>query len=316
MSSINSNPLWQYPRTQDFLTYITVSKGLAPRTSQEYSRDLLFFFDWVKNIFHPNPITLEQIDKRTVREFLAYLKLEQNYSPSGLNRKIACLKSFFRFLKEDGHLEINPMEDIKTVKSGRRLPKYLTLTELETLCLHLKGLTDQEQASWSDWRNLAIFHLFFATGIRLSELAGINVSDLQFQERTVRVLGKGNKERSCFFHEQCESILKSYLTVRPQNTDPALFLNRFHKRLSKRAIEIFFKKTGEALGFSIALTPHVLRHSFATQLLEGGSDLVTIKELLGHANLATTQIYTHVSRQRLHQVYQSAHPLGSILASE
>ncbi|MGM9999630.1 MAG: site-specific tyrosine recombinase/integron integrase [Candidatus Bruticola sp.] len=290
----------------DFVRYITVERNLAKRTVIEYREDLLIFLNYFQPLFEDG-LTLGRVDIRTISDFLAYLKLEHNYEASSLNRKIACLKSYFRFLKLYGYISDSPMDKFKSVKEGRVLPKVLSQEEVGKILAYAHTQSDPG-GNWKAYRNTAILELFYSTGMRLAELTSLNLSDLNFDDYSIRVTGKGSKQRIVFMNQSTVSSLQAYLAARPNTKDPAVFLNRFYSRLSRRGVEILFDKLKEEAGVFKDASPHTMRHSFATHLLEGGADLVTIKELLGHATLSTTQIYTNLSRTTMRGVYDNSHP--------
>lgn len=293
---------------QDYLLHLSVERSLARRTLEEYEGDLAVFFDWLEPLFLEG-MEFAQIDARTIREFLTLLRIERKYSPSGLNRKIACLKGYFTYLEVEKILPVSPMARIRSAKEAKLLPKVLTQDEVHLLLETVEeSLTEAKHPDLAA-RDRAIFELFYATGIRLSELVGVDRDDVDFDALTMRVLGKGNKERVVFFNDGAAEALRDYLKRSPRSRPGGpLFLNRYGARLSQRGVEILFTKVLKRSGLEKHASPHTLRHSFATHLLEGGSDLVTIKELLGHESLQTTQIYTNISKQRMKTVYQRSHP--------
>lgn len=305
---IEKRELMQRWHVDDFLRYLAVEKNLAKRTLEEYRDDLRIFFDFFKPMIDEG-MTIENLDRRTIQEFLAYLKIELNYTPAGLNRKLATLKGYFKFLQREEIIEISPMRDINGVKKGITLPRVLSQQDMETILDYARKRAES-QTDWKHRRDLAILELFYATGMRLSELTSLNTIDINFEEFSLKIVGKGNKERIVFFNQSACDALKNYLEVRPscRKKEGALFLNRFYNRMSPRAIEIMFNKIKSEAGVFKEASPHTLRHSFATHLLENGADLVTIKELLGHSNLSTTQIYTNVSKGYIHEVYDRTHP--------
>lgn len=292
---------------QDFIGYIAIEKSLAPRTVSEYEDDLRIFFEYFQP-YLDDGLTLSSMDSRTIREFLAYLKLKKNYTPNGLNRKIACLKSYFKFLKQEQYIDDSPMENVESAKNGKHLPKVLSRSDVEQILARARARIAESKGKWNCVRDLAILELFYASGMRLAELVGINLSDVDLEELTIKVLGKGNKERYVFINESAAKAIANYLACRPKIKNPALFLNRFYGRLSRRAVEIVFDTIKGEAGILKEASPHTLRHSFATHMLEGGSDLVTIKELMGHASLSTTQVYTNISRRHMREVYEQSHP--------
>lgn len=290
----------------DFIRYIAMERSLAKRTVIEYREDLSIFLKYFIPLFEDG-LTLDGINARTISEFLLYLRMEHNYTPAGLNRKIACLKSYFRYLVLDRRLESSPMDPVSSAKGARLLPKVLTHGDVDAILEYAHRLCST-QGDWKDFRNAAILELFYATGMRLAELAGLDTSDLNFEDYNIRVLGKGSKERLVFLNQSAVDAVQEYLKVRPQIKGNALFLNRFFRRYSRRGIEIMFERIKEEAGVFKEASPHTMRHSFATHMLEGGADLVTIKNLLGHASLSTTQIYTNLSNTTMRDVYDKSHP--------
>jgi len=292
---------------EDFLEHLSVERNLSRRTVHEYEADLKLFFEF----FAPHledGLTLAGMDERTIREFLSYLRRQRDYTPNGMNRKIACLKSYFRFLSKEGYVDASPMEDVRSAKGGRLLPKVLTEDDVDLLLRTARARMAEKPGEPGPIRDQAILELFYATGMRLAELVGLNLVDLDLEGRTLRVTGKGNKQRYVFMNEAAAQALKLWLAARPRTRSDAVFLNRFRDRLSRRAVELMFEKVKDEAGLQKAASPHTMRHSFATHMLEGGSDLVTIKELLGHQNLSTTQVYTNISRTRMREVYDESHP--------
>lgn len=290
----------------EYLQYLAVEKNLAKRTIVEYRDDLELFFEFFRPMLAEG-LTLSQIDNRTVREFLTFLKLEHNYTAVGLNRKIAALRGYFHFLEQEKHIEASPMNAVLNAKKGLTLPKVLSQSDMDVLLTYAENRAKQS-CDWKDYRDAAIIELFYATGMRLAELSALNTADINFDDYSLRLLGKGNKQRIAFMNQSACDALQAYLKVRPKTKSPAVFLNRFNQRFSRRGIEIMFDKVKEEAGVFKDASPHTLRHSFATHLLENGADVVTIKELLGHANLATTQIYTNLSRAHMRQIYDEKHP--------
>ena len=287
----------------DYLTYLSVERTLARRTIHEYEQDLRLFLDYLAPFF-AEELTLEAVDARTVREFLAFLRNKKNYSASALNRKIAALKGYFKFLEGEGYLKSSPMQRISSAKEGRLLPKVMSEQEVEVL---LDQPTEEKLSPELAARDQAILELFYSSGLRLSELVGVNLPDIDREKLHLRVTGKGNKQRFVFLTPHAGQAIQAYLKVRTHKSE-ALFLNRFGQRISNRAVQILFSKRMGSAQLQRKASPHTLRHSFATHLLEGGSDLVTIKELLGHESLQTTQIYTNISRRKMREAYDQAHP--------
>lgn len=287
----------------DYLTYLSVERTLARRTIHEYEQDLRLFLDYLAPFFDEE-LTLETIDPRTIREFLAFLRNKKNYSASALNRKIAALKGYFKFLEAEGYIASSPMQRVSSAKEGRLLPKVMSEQEVEVL---LDPAGEERLSPELAARDQAILELFYSSGLRLSELVGVDLQDLDWEKLHLRVTGKGNKQRFVFLTGHAAQAIRDYLKLRSHKSE-ALFLNRFGQRISPRAVQLLFRKRMGQAQLQRRATPHTLRHSFATHLLEGGSDLVTIKELLGHESLQTTQIYTNISRRKMREVYDQAHP--------
>lgn len=287
----------------DYLTYLSVERTLARRTIHEYEQDLRLFLDYLAPFFDEE-LTLATIDPRTIREFLAFLRNRKKYTASALNRKIAALKGYFKFLEAEGHIASSPMQRVSSAKEGRLLPKVMTEQEVEVL---LEPTAEEPLSPELAARDQAILELFYSSGLRLSELVGVDLQDLDWEKLHLRVTGKGNKQRFVFLTATAAQAIRDYLKLRTHKSE-ALFLNRFGQRISPRAVQLLFRKRMGQAQLQRRATPHTLRHSFATHLLEGGSDLVTIKELLGHESLSTTQIYTNISRRKMREVYDQSHP--------
>lgn len=293
---------------QDYLLHLSVERSLGRRTIEEYEADLKVFFSWLEPLFSEG-LTLCKIDTRTIREFLTVLRNKNGYTAAGLNRKIACLKGYFSYLELEKILAVSPMARIRSAKEGKLLPKVLSQAEVGRLLDTVEASLQETKFPELRVRDRAIFELFYATGIRLSELVGLDRDDLDFGAQAMRVLGKGNKERVVFFNETSAEAVQEYLEATPRKSPGGpLFLNRYGARISQRGVEKIFANVLLKSGLEKHASPHTLRHSFATHLLEEGSDLVTIKELLGHESLQTTQIYTNISKQRMKSVYQRSHP--------
>jgi integrase/recombinase XerC len=299
----------------DFINYLSVERNLSPRTLKEYGFDLDIFFEYFAPYLEQE-LTLDGIDERTIREFLTYLKMKRNYTARAINRKLATIKSYFKFLKKEGYLKNSPVAEMKCAKLEKHLPRVLNEQDVEKLLdapqsafssqASSESLSDHQLLAY--YRDRAILELFYATGMRISELVGMNLEDVDFQNNMIRVTGKGDKQRLVLMNNSAKSALESYLTLRPNIRSSAIFVSRKNVRLTPRAVQYLFSKYLTRAGVNKVASPHTLRHSFATHLLEGGSDLMTIKELLGHENLSTTQIYTNISMKRIKEVYEECHP--------
>ncbi len=299
----------------DFINYLFVERNLSSRTLKEYEHDLHIFFDYFKPHLEAE-LTLSTMDERTIREFLTHLKLRLKYSARAINRKLATLKSYFHFLKKEGYIQRSPVEDVKGAKLEKHLPKVLDEDDVVKLLETTEKISQTESEPDLDdnfkkfiyYRDHAIMELFYASGMRISELVGLSIEDIDFKNNMLKVTGKGNKQRIVLINDAAAEAILTYLSVRPDEKTQALFLNRDKSRISVRAVQIMFRKNMIKSGISKNASPHTMRHSFATHLLKGGSDLVTIKELLGHENLSTTQIYTNITMQHIKNTYEQAHP--------
>ncbi|NLG83678.1 MAG: tyrosine recombinase XerC [Firmicutes bacterium] len=290
---------------REYLTIMRATRGMAMRTVVAYETDLLQFarFMAARGLAAP-----EEVTHLVVREFLARLK-EEGLAKSSVGRKLAALRSFFKYLQRRGHLAHNPMMGVATPRKEKRLPRFLSPEEVELLLAACKDGTPLAR------RDLAILELLYATGIRLSELVGLNLEDVDFSLACVRVMGKGGRERIVPMGRLAMAACEDYLRfVRPlllgqgNSAERAFFLNRLGTRLSGRSVQRILARALARVALIRQISPHALRHSFATHMLENGADLRSVQELLGHANVSTTQLYTHVTRERLTTVYKKAHP--------
>lgn len=304
---------------KDFINFLAVERNLSPRTLREYADDVRRFFEF----FGPHldaDLTLQAIDERSIRDFLTWLKVERKFTARAVNRKIASLRNYFKFLIREGVVTRSPLADLKSLKLPKHLPKVLSQDEVVKVLERRpdvdidKGAKrrgrplSESQRAFAEARDNAILELLYATGVRISELVGLDLADVDFAERAMRVTGKGNKQRLVLMNESAAEALRAYLVCRPPSPTRAIFLNQRGGRLTARAVEYMFAERMRASGVRREASPHTMRHSFATHMLEGGSDLMTIKELLGHENLSTTQIYTNISLNHVKQVYRDAHP--------
>ncbi|MCL2654159.1 MAG: tyrosine recombinase XerC [Coriobacteriia bacterium] len=295
-----------------FLTELRDIRGLSEHTVTSYASDLAAYADWGER----NQYDLMDIDYRNLRGYLAELDAAR-YARTTIARKMACLRAFYAFLAEKDLRELSPAELLQSPKLGRHLPKALNNDELQ-------GLLDVvDESTLAGQRDSALLEFLYATGARVSEAAGIVHADIDYDSGRVRLLGKGSKERFVPLHPLALTKLRDYeAQVRPallakQSKTPlptlaptpaALFLSTRGNALSADAIRRIVHRYATLAGITVTLSPHSLRHSFATDLLDEGLDLRSVQELLGHANLSTTQIYTHLSARRLKEVYHQAHP--------
>lgn len=284
---------------------------MSPHTLRNYASDLEQFREHLLKIEKRDDIPLAQIDRLTIREWMADLHAA-NRKKASIARKLASLRTFFQFLIREGKLETNPAKLVATPRIERKLPNHLSMEDAVRLIETPDVNTDLGR------RDRAILEFLYATGIRVSELVGINLNDIDFRERTARVMGKRKKQRIVPFHEHALDALMHYLErSRPvflhecpeaERDHQAVFLHRRGGRLTTRSVGRMIDKYIKLCADIHSISPHSLRHSFATHLLDSGADLRDIQELLGHARLSTTQIYTQVSMEKMIEVYDRAHP--------
>lgn len=289
----------------EFLTHLRANLNYSDHTLESYGLDLSQFFQFLHNA-ELDDIT--QINYTNIRSYLGKLKGE-DLARTTISRKLSCLRSFFKYLSRQGYLNHNPILTISTPKREKRLPKFFYPEEVNELL----GLPDQEDPL--GLRDAAILELFYSSGLRLSEVVGLTVADLDLSRGYVRVFGKGSKERLVPLGGSAKRVLARYLSeVRPGllaksgASSKHVFLNYRGTRLSGRSIQRMFDKYLQRLALNRKMSPHTLRHTFATHLLENGADLRVVQELLGHVDLSSTQIYTHLTKERIRSVYIKNHP--------
>ncbi len=287
----------------DFSSYLETERRASSHTVKNYLVDLAQFSNFMQNRRRGMKVT--EIDHAVVREYLGTLFGKKN--PTSIARKLSSLRSFFDYCVKRGTVKDNPAKEVPAPKVPKRVPKFLTVDEVFAL------LETPDATGALGRRDKAIMELLYASGLRVSELVGLNRGDLNVDDGVVRVLGKGRKERMVPVGKKACDALKNYLDLRPalagdSAVNTAIFVNRNGTRLSTRAIERMMIKYLRQSGIQKAATPHVLRHTFATHLLNAGADMRGIQELLGHSSLSTTQKYTHVGIEKMMEVYDKAHP--------
>ena len=278
-----------------FLRYLALERDASPHTLRSYRSDLAEFGRFVG----PGK-ALDAVDARTVRGYLAHLHARR-LEPASVGRKLAALRSWFRFLVRRGALQRNAAREVRGPRVPKKLVSFLPIDEATAL-VEGKALRGTARP-----RDLAILELLYASGLRVSELAALTLDAVDRAGRTVRVLGKGRKERIVPFGASAARALETYLAGRAATRGP-LFTNHRGGRLTPRAIHIIVRRSAAAAGIARRVSPHTLRHTFATHLLDAGADLRAIQEFLGHSRLSTTQRYTHVGADQLMRVYDAAHP--------
>lgn len=288
---------------EGFADYLNVEAGNSKNTVQAYLRDVRRCAEYAlaHGLQGPDAFT-----GPAIRDFVYQLK-DLGLAPASIRRQISALRTYFRFLVSEGHVARDPSGEIELPKTWRRLPEVLTLAEVEAL---LGAPMPDEPMGW---RDRALLELAYGTGVRVSELVGLNTTDILFDELLIRVMGKGSKERLVPMGRRAHAAAATYgRETRPGldrgKTRGRFFLNRWGQPLSRVGAWGIIKRSAARAGIKKRVTPHTLRHSFATHLLEGGADLRAVQEMLGHADLSTTQIYTHVDRDYLRSVHKSFHP--------
>jgi integrase/recombinase XerD len=286
-----------------FLTHVKVEKGLSPNTVSAYRRDLAKFSEFAKK----RKLILEAVTRDDLVDFLAGL-YRQKLESKSVARHLVSLRNFFRFAQVQELIAADPSLNLESPKIRRSLPGYLRLEEVERL------LAQPDAKTPFGLRDRAMLEVLYSAGLRVSELVGLRVSDLDTKAGCVRCIGKGDKERIVPIGKKALAIVDGYLhQARPKLLgkavgSPTLFVNRRGGALSRVGVWKILSAYGRRAGLRVALTPHMLRHSFATHMLEGGADLRSVQLMLGHADISTTQIYTHVVEERLKQIYKAHHP--------
>lgn len=291
----------------EFLSFLAVEKGSSANTVAAYRNDLQQLADFIGT--RPGTNGWQVLNRSTIQDFILDLK-QRGYSESTVARKVAAVRSFFAFLSAEGAIQTNPTEGLSSPRVGKTLPKAISPNEVDEL-LEQPSRRNTPEAK----RDRAMLELLYATGMRVTELVSLDLANLNLDPRSpyVRCMGKGAKERTIPIHDQAVEALVAYLEegrpflVRTRN-EPALFVNRRGERLTRQGFWLILKGYAKAANLSSDITPHTLRHSFATHMLRGGMPLRNVQEMLGHANISTTQVYTHLTSEHVREVYERAHP--------
>lgn len=287
---------------RSYLNYLEVERGLAPNTLDAYRRDGEAFLAFLQ----ANGLDLAGVDRDNLFEYVRHLHLR--LSVRSISRKIASLRSLYRFLLLDGYISEDPTETLDSPRTWKSLPSYLTQTEVEQL------LAAPETSNFHGMRDRTMLEVLYATGLRVSELVGLKILEVDLESSFLRTLGKGSKERIVPLGDSAIDYLETYLRearphfLRARLANPFLFLTQQGGPMTRQYFWKLIVKYGRKCSLNKKLSPHVLRHSFATHLLENGADLRAVQVMLGHSDISTTQIYTHVTRERLKQIYQKFHP--------
>ncbi len=290
-----------------FLRYLDVERNASDLTIKSYREDLIDLADFLVEAADGKQVLPREVTPRDLRGYVAALH-EAGYAKSSISRKLASLRSFYRFAQRQQIADSNPAQPLRNPRGSRKLPHFLSTEEVGRL-LNAPPLSDP-----LGLRDRAILETMYSAGLRVSECVGLNEGDLELGEGTVRVRGKGRKERIGALGKYAVQALQRYAKKRvrsercPEGRDAPVFVNRFGDRLTTRSVARMLEKQIQIAGLDTRTTPHTLRHSFATHLLDRGADIRSVQELLGHKSLVTTQIYTHISTANLKEVYNRAHP--------
>ena len=281
-----------------YLDYLLYQKKYSSNTVLNYKKDILFFKDFLDT----RDYCLFKVNYEIIREFYNYMD-KRKYSKNTICRKISSLRSFYRYLVMNKYIKVNPFCLTKGPKKDKLLPKFLYYNELEEL-FNISNLKTLYGA-----RDRLILEILYATGIRVGELENIKLSDINFDDNSIKVLGKGSKERIVYFGEYAREILDIYLDFRKDDCE-YLFINKNKTRLTARGVRYILSSMIDKTSLNMKISPHMIRHSFATHMLNEGCDLLSVQELLGHESLRATQVYTHVTNDRLKDIYLKSHPRG------
>ena len=289
----------------EFLKYIDLEKNYSNYTLINYKDDLSFYLDFLNK----ENIDVLDSDYKVIRNYLSYM-YNKKYSSKTISRHISSLRSFYKYMLKENYIVKNPMTLISNPKQESKLPHFLYYNELETI------LNIPDKSTPLGQRDSVILELLYSTGIRVSELVNIKLKDINLSTRKIRILGKGNKERIVLYGEYLKNLLDIYLNDGREklvkNNQEYLVLNKNGSGLTTRGVRVIIDNILKKGEIDFHISPHVLRHTFATHMLDSGADLKSVQELLGHENLSTTQIYTHVSNERLRKVYLSTHPRAKL----
>lgn len=291
---------------EDFKTYLSVEKNFSEHTLAAYASDIVSYILWLDNI------SCTSVDFNKLREYLHFIQ-RFDYKKTTIARKVASIRTFYKFLFRERYIDSNPALSLSAPKRPKSLPKFLTPEEVEQILNNVKIETP------AGFRNRVILELLWATGMRISELSNLNFGDLNLDENEIRVFGKGAKERIVLVSDRAKGYLIQYINsarklIAPEyntneiNDDTPLFINNTGYRLQNKTVRKVINEIVEEIELPKKVTPHVFRHSFATKLIENGADLRVVQELLGHAGISNTQIYTHISMKHMKDVYEAAHP--------
>jgi len=288
-----------------YVNYLEAERRASPYTVRNYTTDLLGFFDFLKT---KGVSSLREVDRHVLRDYLSHL-MEEGIVKASIARKLSAIRSFYRYLVREGVVTTSPVASTSSPKLDKRLPSFLTPEETVRL------LQAPDLSTPQGLRDRALMELLYASGLRVSELVNLDMEQVNFDTNEIRVWGKGSKERVVLMGIPAADALNTYLSQGRPNLlgdkrSSALFVNRYGGRLIERRVQRLLQKYASLAGINKRVYPHLLRHTFATHLLDGGAGLRVVQELLGHASLSSTQIYTHVTKSQAKKVYLSAHPMA------
>lgn len=289
---------------EEFSSYLKHEKRASEHTVKNYMVDLTQFLDFVQTKTKKNA-SIKEIDNLLIRDYVGQLFGKKN--PTSISRKLSSIRSFLDYCIKKGSIKTNPAKEVASPKIPKRIPKFLTVDEVFAL------IDTPNMDTAAGRRDKAILELLYASGLRVSELVNLKMSDIDMDEMIVKVLGKGRKERLVPMGTKACDTLRKYLDLRPalaarEGANEPVFVNKSGKKISVRSVERMVEKYLKQSGINKNVTPHVLRHTFATHLLNAGADMRGIQELLGHTSLSTTQKYTHIGLEKMMEVYDKAHP--------
>lgn len=285
----------------DFINYLEYERNYSNNTIIAYKNNILQLINYLDSI---NINDIKSVKYETIRGYLSYLH-ENKYKSKSISRMISSMRSFFKYLKGENIITNNPMTLISNPKLEKKLPKYLTINEVESI-LSAPDMNDAVGV-----RDAFILELLYVSGIRVSELVNIKLNDIEESQRRIKILGKGNKERYVLYGSRCSELLKKYISVRSnflKYPNDYLILSKTGRKINTREIRNIINRIKTKAGVSISISPHTFRHTFATHMLNEGADIRAVQELLGHENLSTTTIYTHLTNEKLRRTYLNTHP--------
>jgi len=289
-----------------YVKHLELERSISPLTVRNYTGDIQGFLDFLGN----NGVdSLDKVSRSTMRLYLGWLH-EQGIARASISRKLSALRSFYRYLARENLVDAEPLSTLSSPKLEKRLPTFLTHEEMAWL------IEAPDTSTPYGLRDRAILELLYAAGVRVSEIVALDLKDIDLGSRQIRVWGKGSKERMVLMGRPAAEALKLYLDLGRIRLEgkaytQAVFLNRFGERIAERRIQHIIKKYAQQAGLEMRVFPHIMRHTFATHLLDGGADLRVVQDLLGHARLSSTQIYTHVTQSQIRRNYLAAHPRSS-----